>query len=178
MLDELYIDIACIKNQYNPTQYKVDFSYLNKYQNIHFIFCLMLFADSPNDFGTDFELILPSQELKGQTQFYKILSLRHRNTQMILEFLKFWQKNSHNPNSENYPRLEKEQILDKDQLPPLLEGLDYGVIWIWKNDSACNDDEIILNINDIFHEIKDLPPSSVTILYEHKLNDKGNSTVY
>ena len=99
-------------------------------------------------------------------QLYKILTLRHRNNQMILKFLIFWQQFGWNPYC--FPRIENEDILDSEYLPPLLEGLDHGVIWIPLKSSKENDDTIEEKINDIFREIKEVTEisSSVAILYD------------
>ena len=47
-------------------------------------------------------------------QLYKILTLRHRNNQMILKFLIFWQQFGWNPYC--FPRIENEDILDSEYL--------------------------------------------------------------
>jgi hypothetical protein len=117
-----------------------------------FILCLRSAAPDK-----DFELTLPAEQ---QGQLYKILDLRHRNGYVILKFLRFWQEND--PSNQS-PSIQNEQILDKKSLPPLVEGLDHGVIWIdLKNKDSAK--EIFLNsIKDILQKIKN--QMSVAILY-------------
>ena len=85
MIDELPINMTCKPMQVlGRKTYEADFSFLNKYQNVHFIICFHPAAGT-----NDFELIFPSEQ---PGQLYKLLGSRYRNAQMILEFLRFWQK--------------------------------------------------------------------------------------
>ena len=121
MVDEININKACKKTtKEGKISYEVDFSYLRQYENIYFILCLR-----PNAKANDFQLIIPTQK---ESQLYKNLHQRHRNTLEILKFLRFYQEN--NPDDNNSPNIQNEQILEKESLPPLVEGLDHGVIWI------------------------------------------------
>ena len=123
MIDEVDIYFFANKSKQANGQisYNVDFSYLDQYQNVHFILCLRPSVSGNKDFDTN----LPA---KSQNQLYKILTLRHRNTKMILDFLRFWQHKG--PYFNGFPRIINEQMLDSESLPPALEGLDHGVIWI------------------------------------------------
>ena len=136
MIDEVDIYFFANKSKQANGQisYNVDFSYLDQYQNVHFILCLRPSVSGNKDFDTN----LPA---KSQNQLYKILTLRHRNTKMILDFLRFWQHKDmildflsfwqhKDPYFNGFPRIINEQMLDSESLPPALEGLDHGVIWI------------------------------------------------
>ena len=88
MIDEVDIYFFANKSKQANGQisYNVDFSYLDQYQNVHFILCLRPSVSGNKDFDTN----LPA---KSQNQIYKILTVRHRNAKMILDFLRFWQYN-------------------------------------------------------------------------------------
>ena len=94
MIDE--IDIYFFANKSiqvtGQISYDVDFSYLDQYQNVHFVLCLRPSVRSTPTAGSsnDFDTNLPA---KSQNQIYKILTVRHRNAKMILDFLRFWQYN-------------------------------------------------------------------------------------
>ena len=99
------------------------------------------------------------------------MDLRHRNAFPILVFLRFWQENG--PVLNNSPSIQNEKILHKEYLPPLVEGLDHGVIWIaLKNkDSAQEKKAFLLNsIKDILQKIKN--QMSVAILHTRLGDDK------
>ena len=133
MIDELRIDCIFKKsvikcNAKNPSgrnvTYNVDFSYLRQYENVHFIISLHPQAG----FGADFDIIFPKEQI---IQYYMILKNRHRHTPKILEFLQFYHENT----SGNRIGLIKidakaEHDLNGDTLPPLLDGLEHGVIWL------------------------------------------------
>ena len=171
MIDEIAIFNTC-KGIGKPSSarrsYEVDFSYLRQYENVHFIICLRPFASE------DFILKLPA---KQRGQLYKILDLRHRNALAILKFMRFWQEND--PISAS-PSIQNEQILDKESLPPLIEGLEHGVIWIPLINnlhkfclSAQEKTFLFKSINDNLQKIKN--QMSVAILYsrsDHKLAEK------
>ena len=125
MIDELPINMTCKPMQVlGRKTYEADFSFLNKYQNVHFIICFHPAAGT-----NDFELIFPSEQ---PGQLYKLLGSRYRNAQMILEFLRFWQ-NICSSDYKSYAgllSLQNEENLDSEVLPPLFECYNYGVIWI------------------------------------------------
>ena len=68
-------------------RYKVDFSYLGQYENVHFIISLQ----PQIRFGTDFDIVFPKEQI---FQYYQILKSRHRHTKKILEFLDFYHENN------------------------------------------------------------------------------------
>ena len=68
-------------------RYKVDFSYLGQYENVHFIISLQ----PQIRFGTDFDVVFPKEQI---FQYYQILKSRHRHTKKILEFLDFYHENN------------------------------------------------------------------------------------
>ena len=134
MIDELRIDCTFKKSKIKEKKkqtgrrssltggnvtYKVDFSYLAEYENVHFIISLQPQAG----FGADFEVIFPNEQI---FQYYQILKNIYRHTRQILEFLKFY----HDNNSGNRAGLLKIDF-DEEALPPVLEDLDHhGVIWV------------------------------------------------
>ena len=165
MVDELTINVACkvSPKKDRKTSYEVDFLYLSQYENINFILCLCptIITYGPNP-KCDFEMILPEEQLN---QLYKILVLRHRNAKMILEYLRLCQEKN---TIYDFPSIGDEQILDSESLPPLLEGLEHGVIWIpMKNDFrfgiiSQREKEIVVNkLNYIFCQIKEIPSASI-----------------
>ena len=88
---------------------------------------------------------------------YKILDIRHRNSKDILEFLQSCQKHL----EKGYPIITNENI-QEEFLPPDVEGLNHGVIWIPTN----NDSEeklVPTEVNRILQDLKGSP--LVTILY-------------
>ena len=116
--------LAAINDCGNVT-YKVDFSYLSEYENVHFIISLQPQAG----FGADFEIIFPTDQI---SQYYQILKNRHRHTLQILEFLKFYHENN-SGNRAGLLKIDLEDDFDVEEaaLPPVLEDLDhYGVIWL------------------------------------------------
>ena len=62
---------------------------------------------------------------------------------------RFWQEN--NPCGNELPSIQNEPILDNESLPPLVEGLNNGVIWIPLEDmdSAKEKEFLVNNIKDI-----------------------------
>ena len=172
MVDEINLYSTCNKTttkEGNPS-FEVDFSYLRQYENVLFILCLRPEAaanieawGSTTDsvVNKDFELILSTEQ---QGQLYKTLGLRHRNAFLILKFLRFLQENDPNPYDSSLS-IQNEQILEKESLPPLVEGLEHGVIWIpLKNKDSAQEKGFLLNsIKDISQEIKN--QMSVAILY-------------
>ena len=171
MVDEINLYSTCNKTttkEGNPS-FEVDFSYLRQYENVLFILCLRPEAaaniepwGSTTDsvVNKDFELILSTEQ---QGQLYKTLGLRHRNAFLILKFLRFLQENDPNPYDSSLS-IQNEQILEKESLPPLVEGLQNGVIWIpLKNKDSAQEKGFLLNsIKDISQDIKN--QMSVAIL--------------
>ena len=156
MVDELKIANACKEKTKGNTRegtkthefYEVDFSYLRQYENIHFVLCLRPFVESMKDF----ELKLPAAQ---EGQLYKILDFRHRNAYEILLFMRFWQETDPGLTQNQSLTIKNEQILDKLSLSPLIEGLDYGVIWIFLKyeDSAKERNFLFHNIEKILQKI-------------------------
>ena len=132
LIDEFDIDEICQNFQLELTKdgaklLKVDFLPLVQLENVHFVICIR-----PRSYRSldDFELIC---SLDQRFQMYKNLLVRHRNAKKILEFLRFWQKfgsSGINLDMSAFPNIKREEILDEQNLPPLLENQEHGVIWI------------------------------------------------
>ena len=165
MIDELSIEHSCIKSSRN---YEANFSCLSQYKNVHFIICLRPHVTIYTYEGIDFELIMPN---KQQNQLYKTLKLRHRNNHMILKFLRFWQHQNFAKFLRDdgltrawviNPRITHETILDSKYLPPLLQGMEHGVIWI--DITSLNKTKSFTSIvSEIFQNLPEIP--SVAIIY-------------
>ena len=165
MIDELSIEHSCIKSS---TNYEANFSYLSQYKNVHYVICLRPHVTTCTYQKLDFDLILPKEQ---QNQIYKMLTFRHRNNQMILDFLRFWQQ--HNfakfPRDDGLtcawvinPSIANEKIFNSEHLPPLLEGMDHGVIWI--NIPSLDKIEFLTSkVTEIFQKIQEIP--SVVVIY-------------
>ena len=121
MVDEIELLNAYNEKTENDGKisYKLDFSYLRQFENVHFILCLRPASNIDN-----YELTFPDQ----QGQLYKNLGLRHRSALEILNFLRFWQEKNHGMHIDYSPCIHDEKLLPKESLPPLLEGLIHGVI--------------------------------------------------
>ena len=117
----------------------------------------------------DFELKLPAAQ---EGQLYKILDFRHRNAYEILLFMRFWQETDPGLTQNQSLTIQNEQILDKQSLPPLIEGLDNGIIWfnLKYKDSAKERNFLFHNIEKIFQKINN--QISVAILYSDAREDK------
>lgn len=131
LIDEFDMDEMCQNFQLELKDgaklLKVDFLPLAQLENVHFVICIR-----PRSYRSldDFELIC---SLDQRFQMYKNLLVRHRNTKKILEFLRFWQKfgsSGINFDMSAFPNIKREEILDEQNLPPLLENQEHGVIWI------------------------------------------------
>ena len=131
LIDEFDMDEICQNFQLELKDgaklLKVDFLPLAQLENVHFVICIR-----PRSYRSldDFELIC---SLDQRFQMYKNLLVRHRNTKKILEFLRFWQKfgsSGINFDMSAFPNIKGEEILDEQNLPPLLENQEHGVIWI------------------------------------------------
>ena len=139
LIDEYDIDEEKFM-KYGEKRLQVDFSHLVQFENVHFILCIR-----PRSYKSlhDFNLLFP---LDQQFQIYKNLLVRYRNAKKILEFLRFWQKNGRTGicfDMSTFPNITREEILDEENLPPLLENQEHGVIWIpLKKESKT---EIIVN---------------------------------
>ena len=130
MIDEVCISLATStymrlgRSQFSR---EVDFSYLAKYENVSFIICL---RPELTGYGKDFEFLLNSDEMANQ--HYQLFKSRYRNTDGILEFLRFYQGNSGKYLRSGYPSLKYEEFgyLDHEMLPPALDFLGASVIWV------------------------------------------------
>ena len=107
MIDEVCISLATSTYmRLGTSQFfrEVDFSYLAKYENVSFIICLR-----PQDtgYGKDFEILL---NCEIANQHYQLFKSRYRNTDGILNFLRFYQKNSGKHLRSGYPSLKYEEV--------------------------------------------------------------------
>ena len=152
LIDEFDINSSCQIFLDGKWYFEVDFRFLKQYKNIHFIFCFR-----PCGYGQDFEFILPEDQHDGQ--LYMIFSYRHRSSKQILEFVRYWQ----NKFTSGFLCIEKEICLDDEALPPLVDNLNYGVLWIPMTNYE-KENAIIAIISEIFTDIKET--SSVAILFE------------
>ena len=174
MIDELRIDCIFKKSviksnakKHGPRNitYDVDFSYLGQYENVHFIISLHPQAG----FGGDFDVIFPKEQI---LQYYMILKNRHRHTPKILKFLLFYHDNT----SGNRMGLIKidtaEYDLNGDALPPLLDGLDHGVIWLTSKTDYFHAVKTVIDseaseVNSVIQRLIG-KPTSIVILCDSK----------
>ena len=157
MLDEVTLFRACRKTIRNgKTSYHVDFSYLAKYGNVHFVICIRPIGTKTKDFN----LIFPTNE---EGQLYQLLKRRHRNNIEILRFLKFYQKNLPQEKEHGYLSIAFEDIFDAAFLPPVLDPLGCGVIWVPCGLGFKEEKKALGKIKEILATLKGEP--SVSILY-------------
>ena len=158
MIDELEMPGTCRSTTKDGKMaFDADFSYLAKYENIHFILCLrpIVVGYLSNE---DFDILFPKVQKNQKYQFFKI---RHRSNIQILNCLHFIQKNCQF--GAKYPRLDLEETVDESTLPPLLDGFDNGVIWIHcKNDSESEKNAFEKVKSTLETVNKDI---SVTVIY-------------
>jgi hypothetical protein len=158
MMDEVYSHLACRKTTQNgETSYHVDFSYLAKYNNIHFVVCMRPTGKNAKDFN----LIFPTNK---EGQLYQLLKSRHRNNIEILRFLIFYQKNLPQEIPNRYPSIDLEEILDEASLPPVLDPPGCGVIWIPSGVGFQEEEKALDKVKEIMATLQGEP--SVSILYD------------
>ena len=158
-MDEVSLRLACRKTTKNgKTSYHVDFSYLAKYDNIHFVICMRPIGDEAKDFN----LIFPSNE---EGQLYQLLKKRHRNNIEILRFLIFFQKNLPHEKPDGYQSIDLEEILDEASLPPVLDPPGCGVIWIPSGEGIQEEEKALDKVKEIMATVQGEP--SVSILYDY-----------
>ena len=161
LIDEFDIDEICQSLDIRKDEgnlLKVDFSHLVQLKNVHFVICIR-----PRSYRSldDFEPIFP---LDQRFQIYKNLLIRHRNAKKILEFMRFWQKKGGygiNFDKSTFPNIKREEILDEEKLPPLLENQEHGVIWIPLK-KVDTDENIVNTIKKVIENFEGI---SVAVLY-------------
>jgi len=157
----------------------MDFSYLAKYQNIHFVICLQPAAEDVKDF----KMICPpptvtspssddasATEIPIQVQHYQELKVSHRCSFPIWQHLREYQKN--NPSKHGFQNIDLEEIPDQAALPPVLDPPGCGVIWVPCGIGAEAETKGLNEVKNILVELKD--DSSVSIIYfegEKKTSD-------
>ena len=158
MLDEVSLYHTCRKSTENgKTFFHVDFSYLAKYDNIHFVICMRPWGTKSKNFNLIFPINLESQ-------LYQLLKNRHRSNIEILRFLKFYQKNLPQEYPHKWQNIDLEEVLDESSLPPVLDPPGYGVIWIPCGLGAQEEKKALDKVKDILAILIGEP--SVSILYD------------
>ena len=133
MVDEVHTEYVSEKD---GNEYMADFSYLAKYENVDFVICMnpALKKDGMQSYEIKYEL---GTEEKQNFQVFK---KRHRNSQEILEFMRFLQEN-HNQDGFQYMTVSKDEEFSSG-LPPSFKNC-HSVIWIQSNGQLhCALDEI------------------------------------
>ena len=104
--------------------YIADFSYLAKYENVDFVICMnpALKKDGMQSYEIKYEL---GTEEKQNFQVFK---KRHRNSQEILNFMRFLQENNEQDDF-CYMTVSKDEEKNSTGLPPSFKS-SRGVIWI------------------------------------------------
>ena len=155
----------------------MDFSYLAKYQNIHFVICLRPIANNVKDFKMICPptVTSPSSDDASATeipiQHYQELKVSHRCSLPIWQHLREFQKND--PNSNGYPNIDLEEIPDQAALPPVLDPPGCGVIWVPCGIGAEAETKGLNEVKNILVELKDDP--SVSIIYEEYDDDENEN---
>ena len=105
MMDEVVIEYVCRKTteKEGQTSFHMDFSYLAKYQNIHFVICLKPAANDVKDFKMTcppLAVTSPSSDDASAAakpiQHYQELKVTHRCSLPILKHIREFQKNDPN----------------------------------------------------------------------------------
>ena len=121
MVDEMHTEYVSEKN---GNDIIADFSYLAKYENVDFVICMnpALKKDGTQSYEIKHR---PGTEEKQNFQVFK---KRHRNSQEILRFMRFLQKN-HKQDHFQYMSVSKDEKNSSTGLPPSFKN-SHGVIWI------------------------------------------------
>ena len=121
MVDEMHTEYVSEKD---GNEYMADFSYLAKYENVDFVICMnpALKADGMHSYEIKHR---PGTEEKQNFQVFK---KRHRNSQKILNFMRFLQKN-HKQDDFHYMTVSEDEEKCSTGLPPPFKN-SHGVIWI------------------------------------------------
>ena len=159
MIDEIEIEDVSIatKTSHKNSVIEVDFSYLSKYTNVHFIMSLRPTTSNIKQFTVKF--------IKEKNQHDQIFFQRHRGAKEITKFLDFWQDELDNEleySHNGYPKIDASENVAKEELPCTFENQP-GVIWF--NITDRNFQKALKKLEETIKDLDTGNEPSVAILH-------------